>query len=145
MSYATINDFVFKFCDKRDKQSKIYIYNKYKVNKIKETYQCLNENEFMNLMRKDIENKKYFLAYYSDEARKITELYNNNIQYDNKDNFVLVIADSKIQINDAEQEFKNKYVYYSPLITYGIDYNNEKKTKYVYIYSGNIDITNSFI
>ncbi len=79
-----------------------YIIDKKLINRARKAYQCLDENEFMSLMRKDIENKKYFLAC-SDEARKITELYNNDLQYDNKDNFILVTADSKIQINDPEQ------------------------------------------
>lgn len=61
LSDATINDFEFKFCEKRGDKNKKYILNRSKVNKALKAYQCLDEYEFMNLMRKDIENKKYFL------------------------------------------------------------------------------------
>lgn len=133
LSDATINDVIFKFCEKRDDKNKIFINNKYKANKGTHAIQCLNENEFMNLMKTDIENKKYFLAC-SDKADKITELYNNDKKYASEEDFILITADSKIQIKDAQEEFKNKYVYYSPSITYGVDYNNkEKQNVYIYI------------
>ncbi len=61
-------------------------------------------------------------------------MYNEHTSnYSNKDNCILVTAESKIQIIDAQAEFKNKFIYYSPSITYGVDYNNETKHN-VYIY-----------
>lgn len=132
LSDATITNVIFKFCENRRDENKIYINNVYKSNKNTKAIQCNNENEFMNLMKEDIENKKYFLAC-SDKAEKITQLYNNDIKYGNQEDFILITAESKIQINDAQERFKSKYVYYSPSIIYGVDYNNEEKQN-VYIY-----------
>ena len=37
------------------------------------------------------------------------------------DKFVLITEESKFKITDAEKQFKDKYVFYSPKITYGIE------------------------
>ncbi len=133
LSDATINDVVFKLCEKRNNKNKIFVNNKFKFNKSTKAIRCNDENEFMTLMSNDIKNKKYFLAC-SDKAEKITELYNELTEnYTNKDDCILITPESKIQIIDAQAEFKNKFIYFSPSITYGVDYNNEAKQN-VYIY-----------
>ena len=61
-------------------------------------------------------------------------MYNEQTNnYTNKDDCILVTAESNTQIIDAQVEFKYKFIYYSPSITYGVDYNNETKQN-VYIY-----------
>lgn len=45
---------------------------------------------------------------------------------ENENDIILITADSKIKISDAQEQFKDKYVFYSPSITYGVDYNNEE-------------------
>lgn len=75
--------------------------NKFKSNKNTKAIQCNDENEFMNLMSTDIANKRYFLAY-SDKAKKITELYKKHFKNNtDKEDFIFVTAESKIQIIDA--------------------------------------------
>lgn len=101
LSDATINNVVFKFCERRNDKNKIFINNKLKSNQCTKVIQCNDENEFMQLMSSDIANKKYFLAC-SDKAEKISELYSENVKNNNKDDFILIIADSKIQILDAQ-------------------------------------------
>jgi hypothetical protein len=79
-------------------KNKIYVNSKYKFNKNTKAIQCNDENEFMALMRTDIKNKNCFLAC-SDKAEKITELYNENTKnYNNKDDFILVTAESKFRL-----------------------------------------------
>ena len=53
---------------------------------------------------------------------------------DIKDNFVLITAETEKTINRASEQFLNKFVFYSPKITYGIDFNiNEAQNVYIFI------------
>lgn len=100
---------MFKICKKRNDKNKIFVNNKFKSNK--STIQCNDENEFMTLMSNDIKNKNNFLVY-SDNAEKIKELYYIYTKnYANKDDYILITAERKIQIIDAQAKLKNKSSY----------------------------------
>lgn len=50
-----------------------------------------------------------------------------------KDSFILLTAEANIEITDAEKQFEGKFVFYSPKITYGVDFSIETAQN-VYIY-----------
>jgi hypothetical protein len=57
--------------------------------------------------------------------------------------FILITADSKMKIEDANVEFKDKYVFYSPSITTGVDFSiGEKQNVYIYV-NGKSILSNS--
>ena len=63
-----------------------------------------------------------------DSNDTITKLYNhclNKATGEAKDKFILITADTDYEIHDANEQFKNKYVFYSPKITFGIDFTYE--------------------
>lgn len=139
LSDATIHMNVFDLCESRNNNKKIFIKNNHKTNENKKAIQCLNENDFFNLMKEDILNNKYHLCA-SDSVNKITELYTNNLQYGNKEDFIIKTSDNNFEINNADEDFKNKFVYYSPSITTGVDFNNENEQN-VYIYITGVSIS----
>ena len=74
-------------------------------------------------------------------------LYNDCIKdviEQDKDKFLFITSNSKIEIIDASKQFKNKFVFYSPSITTGIDFSIEDKQD-VFIYSRSINWSYWFI
>ncbi len=51
-----------------------------------------------------------------------------------RDNFILITQHDKFKITNATEQFKNKFVFYSPSIIYGVDFNNVEKFQDVFIY-----------
>ena len=56
---------------------------------------------------------------------------------DKKDKFILITADTSKIINNASNEFKNKFVFYSPSITTGINFFIEEKQDVFLFIKGN--------
>jgi hypothetical protein len=50
-----------------------------------------------------------------------------------KHKYLLITSGNKFKIDNATEQFKNKFVFYSPSITYGVDYNIADKQD-VFIY-----------
>ena len=137
LSDAIINQNVFNLLSTRKKQSKtILIRNEHKKYKDIEAIQYLDKNDFYNELKKYIEMDDYFL-FGCDICALITNLYNDllNIFKDKKDKFILITSETQFRIKDATGQFKNKFVFYSPSITTGINYLNleSKQTQFLYL------------
>lgn len=67
----------------------------------------------------------------------VTNIFNickENAHVDIKDKFILITKDTKTVPRDASKEWFEHFVFYSPSIVYGVDYNVEKKQDvFVYI------------
>lgn len=120
LSDATINDNVFNIISLRPDDMKIFITNTYQKYKNIKVYHMNSEIDFLNKMNDNIINNNYFLfgcdsqettIHYRNEAIKTTAI-ENTILKTSKNNFI---------ITDANEQFKNKFVFYSPSITTGID------------------------
>jgi hypothetical protein len=82
-----------------------------------------DENAFLQKLLDNIYNDDYFL-FGSDSRDIATKLFNKCLQ-DNqqkKDQLLLITADSDTRITSASEQFKNKVVFYSPKITFVIDF-----------------------
>jgi len=92
--------------------------------------------QFIEELRAHIKEKKYFL-FGSDSCKTITKLYCGLIDEfkEQKDDFILVSSKTKVQIKDACNQFKNKYVFYSPSITTGVSFvlRELKQDQFIYI------------
>jgi hypothetical protein len=135
ISDATINQNVINLLSSRKTNNKALLIDN--INKkfkgIKLRIQN-NENTFIDMLRSDIKNKKYFL-FGCDGCNKITKLYNMLInEYDSqKEDFILITGKTDYEIIDASKNFKNKYVFYSPSITTGVSFHiDEKQRQYIY-------------
>lgn len=95
-----------------------------------------NENEFYDTLSEHIKNKKYFL-FGCDQCKQITSMF-MKLKADNKDqenDFILITSDTKIKIKNANEQFKNKYVFYSPSIITGVSFvfKELKQPQFLYI------------
>jgi hypothetical protein len=119
---ATINLNVLNLLKSRQTNNKtILIKNEIKKFKDIKAIKYLDENSFLDEIRRKIKNKEYFL-FGSDSCERITEFYDNLINEfeDQKDDF-LIYTSKKCNKADSNL-FKNKYVFYSPTIKTGVSF-----------------------
>jgi hypothetical protein len=87
------------------------------------------EVRFIYLLQERLKQRDYFL-YTSDQRREITKHFNWLMQYApehlKKKDFILITRESQFRLFNATQHFKNKLVFYSPTIVYGVDANFER-------------------
>ena len=50
------------------------------------------------------------------------------------ENLILITQHEKLKITNATEQFKNKFVFYSPSTVYGVDFNNVDNFQDVYIH-----------
>lgn len=132
---ATILNNVFDFFKFRDVNKTIFIINEYKKYKGIKAIRVKNENLFLDKLNNDIKNNKYFL-FGCDSCEIVTKLYLKFTKdYPEKTkNMILITSDSKFDIDDASEDFKNKWVFYSPSIITGVDFSIEtKQNQYIYV------------
>ena len=95
-----------------------------------------DEEEFLNKILTNCKGNQPFL-FGSDSATKATLYYNRALQNateDNKHKYILVTDKSNYKLHDANLQFKDCFVFYSPKITYGVDFNNLECAQDVFIY-----------
>ena len=135
VSDALISDNVLTFLNKRDDKNKVFINNKYKKYSDLKATRFNDENNFLNKIYDNIKNNKYFL-FGCDSATTVEKYYNtciHGLTKEQKEKYILITAEQKYKITDANEQFKDKFVFYSPSITYGVDFNYDIKTN-VFIY-----------
>jgi hypothetical protein len=132
---AVISDAVFLFLKYRDNGNKMYINNEYKKYDSIHAIRIRDGQMLLHELYKHIDNKQYFL-FGCDSAEKFTEMYNlccKTFEADKLD-CILITGASNFQLQNANVQFKQKYVFYSPKITYGIDFNDINYEEDVFIY-----------
>jgi hypothetical protein len=75
-------------------------------------------NLFFQSLKEKIKNKEYFL-FGCDICSKITSFYSDLINEfpEQKEDFIFITSKTNIYIENANSQFKDKYVFYSPSIT----------------------------
>ena len=140
LSDATINININNLlkCRNKPEDKRILIKNNCKKFNGINANQYLNEDEFINKLDECIKNDEYFL-FGSDIKSKITSIYEILItKYKEKENkFILKTSDTNIYITDTSNQFKDKFVFYSPSITTGVSYINVINAQYQFIYISN--------
>lgn len=136
VSDAIINDAVFIFLLRRPLQTKKFFINKYKKFEGVEAIMIDSEYLFLLKLEEHTENLKPFL-FACDSKTKVEEFYIhclNKAKPEDKEKFILITATSKFEIIDANEQFKNKFVFYSPSIVYGVDFNTLDARQDVFLY-----------
>jgi hypothetical protein len=117
-------------------------HNKYKDI---EAINLKNEDDFLEKVLSACKIEKGFL-FGCDSKTTITNYYNkcfSEATETEQQKFILITAESKMKIQDASVEFKDKYVFYSPSITTGVDFSiKEKQNVYIYV-NGKSILSNS--
>jgi hypothetical protein len=136
---AIILDNVFEILKSRIKaedKKTLFITNNYNKFQGVPAVRVRNERLMLNKLIKECkEDQKPFL-FGCDSATIATNWYNrckSEVPETEHDKFILLTGETNIPITDAEKQFKNKYVFYSPKITYGVDFSIDTPEN-VYIY-----------
>lgn len=134
LSDAHINQNVFNFVKKRCDDKKIYINNYFKKYEGIKAVNVKDENIFIKKINDDIKNNKYFL-FGCDSCDTITKLFYDCLKNNpnKKNDMILITSESPFEITDANKQFKNKWVFYSPSIITGVDFSiDTKQNHYIY-------------
>lgn len=135
---AIIMDNVEAFLNLRIKQKQtktLYISNNHLKFKGVPAVQVKNEDKMLEMIAKQCEDKKPFLCG-SDSAEEVTKWYNfckSRAPEEEQHKYLLLTADTKFIITDATAQFAGCYVFYSPSVTYGVDFSIATPQN-VYIY-----------
>lgn len=146
ISDAIITPNVLNLIAKRKGINKIYIKNEFKKYEGIEAIKCNDENNFFNLINTNISNDNYFL-FGADSKTTITKYYNEYVKMypQSKEKFLLITADTNIKLYNVEAQFKNKFVFFSPSITTGINFDIDiKQDVFIYINGKTISPAASF-
>ena len=140
LSDAIINNNVLNFIKSRSLKKTLYIENQVQKYKNINAINQQNEVEFIQKIQDNILEKKYFL-FGSDSCAKITEFFHyfTSLNPDLKKDFILITSDTGYKVKDAQIEFKNKFVFYSPSITTGVDFSiDTKQNVFMYLNQNSI-------
>lgn len=146
VSDAHIKNNVFELLKFRDDSTKIYINNDYKKYNNVNAIRIKDENMFFDILLDNISKNKYFL-FGCDSCSTITKFYYNCIKkFSNKEkDFILITAEHKFNLINANEQFKNKFVFYSPSIVTGVDFSiDNKQDHFIYIKGNTINPTSIY-
>ena len=124
LSDAKINDNVFNFIRTREqvKEKTSYIENLYQKYANIPAIRVRDEQLQLQMMIEHVKTDNYFLCA-SDSCKTITKLYMECLKYNTADKLILITAYNQFEIFDASEQFKNKFVFYSPSVIFGVDFN----------------------
>jgi hypothetical protein len=133
---AHINNSVFKLIESRKQPEQLFIKNTFQKYKDVDAVNIKDEHEFIKLMIEETKQDNLFVlgSDSSTEAKKIYYkcLEDNPDKQNNK--FELITADSGAVVLDAAAEYEDKFIFFSPKITIGIDLSYDKpRNVYIYI------------
>ena len=120
-----INDGVFTLLSNRKDDEKIFINNNYKKYKGVSATNLNDEYLFYDKILDHCKNKQPFLSAYDSAIvakRHYLKALEQEIKEDEKKKYILITADSQYELTNANEQFLNSYVFYSPKITYGVDF-----------------------
>jgi hypothetical protein len=147
-SDALINDAIMHLVQWRTElypDKVFFVRNTFKKYDKIEAINVKNEDEFLNKLLNACKTEKGFL-FGCDSKTTITDYYNkcfSEATETEQTKFILITAESKMKIQDASVEFKDKFVFYSPSITTGVDFSiKEKQNVYIYV-NGKSILSNS--
>ncbi len=171
ISDALINENIKNFLNiSKSSRKTIFIKNIFKKFKDVKAVRYHNENEFLNQVKKDIDDNNYFLfgsdscskiTQYFDEVSKkeqdkidekddevITEIFNkiiDNIDEDKRKKFLLITSKTAFKITNANQQFKDMFVFFSPSIVNSVDFSSlTPQNAYLYFNSLTINSQSMF-
>ena len=143
LSESIISDNVFNLCSKRPDNLKVCIQNSFKKYQDIEAIKHNDENIFLQNVIQHVENNDYFL-FGCDSKDIITKCYNECYKI-SPEKCLLITGDTKYELENVNEQFLNKYVFYSPSITCGINFDIEiKQDVFLYINGKTLEPCDSF-
>lgn len=139
---ADISDNVLSLFDELNEEYYL-IHNTYMNCKDKPAIHYNDKNRLISKMKMKLKNGEYFVACF-DSLRDQNIIIEDLKQYcehnglDCKDDFLIYSSKDgdDNSLKDVSISWKNKYVFYSPKIVYGLDFNNEDELDVFFIGKG---------
>lgn len=167
ISDALINQNALNFLSCNLHKKYIFINNTHKKYKGVNAIRYHNEYDFLNEVKQDIFNNNYFLfgsdscskiTQYFDETEKqkideqddkiITDIFNDitkDLPEKDLSKFLLITSKTAYKIKNANEEFNNKFVFYSPSIVNSVDFTSkDPQNQYLYFNSLTINSQSMF-
>ena len=123
----------------------IFVKNEYQKYKNVNGYHINNADRFLDLMKERVSKNDYVLCG-SDSCKGITALYNECFKVattEQHEDFILITSETEFDLVNANEQLKNKFVFYSPKIIYGVDFNNFDVPQDVFIFIKGMTISPS--
>jgi hypothetical protein len=140
---ALISDNVFTLLKYHN--TPLFIKNDFKKYEGVPAHRLKDENDFKTELGKRIKNNEPF--FFGCDSCSIVEEYFYYFfeKATNKDKFVLFTANHKFNITNASEQFKDKFLFFSPAITTAVDFNIEdKQDVFIYIKGHTLQPSGSF-
>jgi len=135
MSDAHIKNNAIYFIENR-KGKTIYVKNNFKKYEGIHAYFVKDEVMFLNKLLERITNDECF--FFGCDSKRTTQDYYNKCwelaTEEQRSRFILIVKDTNFKLENATEQFKNKFVFYSPKMVYGVDFNNIDVAVDVFIY-----------
>ena len=139
VSDAIIDDNVFEFLKRR--QNIIFVNNSYQKYQDIEAIRLRSEYDFRDALVKHCKEQKPFL-FGCDSKDTVSSLFHyckKHVSEEYYHKFLLITDEYKEPLENANELFKDKFVFYSPKITFGIDFSiMDKQNVFIYIKGGSI-------
>ena len=135
-----INDGAFELVKNRSKG--IMLVNEFKKFEGVSAIRVRDEELFIEKLKDHCNTNQPFL-FGCDSCNVVTKFYHACIDaltdQSLKAKFILITADTLFRVNDATKDFKDKFVFYSPKITFGVDFSLEvPQDVFIYIAGNSI-------
>ena len=124
VSDALINDSTFELLKHRPLKNTVFLTNEFKKFKAVPAVRLRNEEEFLSKLVEHCCSDKPFL-FGADSCTVATAFYHHCLQNTPAElhhKFLLITAETKYRVKDATHDFEGKFVFYSPKITFGVDF-----------------------
>jgi hypothetical protein len=143
VSDALINDATFFFLKSRPLENTVMLTNTFQKFKNVPAVRVRSEPAFLEKLVDHCNADKPFL-FGSDSCDVVTKFYHRCIDRVTdpslKGKFLLVTADTTTRIKDASKEFEGKFVFFSPKITFGVDFSvDTPQDMFLYIKGNSIN------
>jgi hypothetical protein len=118
---ADLSDWNIKFLNEIDNQEYIVYYNTIQ-NKLNNKAIFYNDyNVMLDIMTENIRNNKYFISCF-DSLRQMNQIIGYLSKFGKKEEWLIYSSEVSYNLIDTK-DWQNKFVFYTPSIIYGIDYN----------------------
>jgi len=134
---ADLSDWNIKFLEEIKQTNYIVYHNtiQNKLNNIATFYKC--PQSVIDIMEKQIKNRKYFIACF-DSLRKMNKVIEYLSKIGNKKEWLIYSSEIDYNLIDTK-DWIDKYVFFTPSIIYGIDYNYKEIDVFCFVYKNHLN------
>jgi hypothetical protein len=148
VSDALINDNTFEFLKHRRPEATLMLTNGFKKFKDVPAVRLRSEPAFLEKLIEHCNANQPFL-FGSDSCDVVTKFFHRCVDrltdQSLKDKFLLITADTDLRIKDASREWRDKFVFFSPKVTFGVDFSVEAaQDMFIYIKGASINPSGMF-